>query len=74
MAAYKEFEELTKGLGIDCDCPVCGYSWPGCQGACVSHTARNGKPGPYHTDYNDDCLFCIEEAMLDEGGTSDVQG
>lgn len=52
MSTQVKFKELTQHLGVDCDCPVCGYSWPGCQGLCVAHN------GPYHGDYNDDCEQC----------------
>jgi len=58
MATEKQFYHSTMGLGIDSDCPVCGYSWPGCQGQCIAHVSGNGEPGPYHDDYNDDCKRC----------------
>src|SRR4029077_13573923 len=58
MATSKEFKELTQHLGLNDDCPLCGYSWPGCQGACVAHETMTGQMGPFHTDYNDDCNEC----------------
>jgi len=56
-----QFAASTKWMGIDSDCPVCGYSWPGCQGQCVAHVSGNGEPGPYHDDYSDDCVRCHAE-------------
>lgn len=61
MAGMTEFYLETANLGIDSDCPLCGYSWPGCQGMCVAHEAANGAPGPFHFDYNDDCKHCGAE-------------
>jgi len=53
-----DFKDLTCQLGVDDDCPVCAYSWPACQGMCVAHESMNGRPGPFHTDFNDDCEQC----------------
>lgn len=53
-----EFYLSTRGLGIDDDCPLCGYSWPGCQGQCIAHVSGNGEPGPFHDEYNEDCKKC----------------
>ena len=64
MATQADFKELTAGLGVDSDCPVCGFSFPGCQGLCVAHTSANGHPGPFHTDYNDDCEECTKPRKL----------
>lgn len=58
MATMNEFKELTAHLGVDSDCPVCSYSWPACQGMCVAHVSMNGRPGPFHEEYNDDCEEC----------------
>ena len=49
----RDFEDMVRYLVVDSDCQVCGFSWPGCQGACVAHVG-----GPYHGDFNDDCLEC----------------
>jgi hypothetical protein len=58
MSSSVSFYLQTVGLGIEDDCPVCGYSWPGCNGLCIAHEAANGQPGPFHDDYNDDCKLC----------------
>jgi len=57
----EDFVRMTANLGVYADCPICGYSWPGCRGMCVAHRAMNEAPGPYHDDFNDDCLDCEEE-------------
>jgi len=61
MATKKDFHELTEGMSIDTDCPLCGMSWPMCHGLCIAHESMNGMPGPFHTDYNDDCEECQKE-------------
>lgn len=64
MSAQKDFKELTSGLGVEDDCPVCGMSWPMCQGLCAAHESMTGHPGPFHTDYNDDCPECKEDEVV----------
>lgn len=66
MSTLADFRELTKGLGVNDDCPVCGYSWAGCQGPCVAHEALQGFPGPFHDAYNDDCPECKTCRMAGE--------
>lgn len=56
-----DFYLQTARLGINDDCPNCGYSWPGCQGQCIAHKSANGDPGPFHFDYNDDCVECQQD-------------
>jgi hypothetical protein len=58
MATHKEFRDMTDGLRLEADCPLCGLAWPMCQGLCVAHESMNGRPGPFHDDYNDDCELC----------------
>ncbi len=60
MGTYADFQKLVSGCGLEDDCPVCAYSWPGCGGMCVAHTSMNGQPGPFHQDYNDDCTECTD--------------
>lgn len=63
MGTHADFKALTAHLGVDSDCPVCGYSWPGCQGMCVAHVSMTGDPGPFHDEYNDDCEACAAESQ-----------
>lgn len=58
MATREAFQKLVEGLGLESDCPLCGQSWPNCQGACVAHETVTGQRGPFHGDYNDDCAEC----------------
>ena len=66
MAKMKDFKEITAHLGIESDCPVCNFSWPGCHGLCVAHVAMGGGPGPFHEDYADDCELCLKEFRSDK--------
>lgn len=58
MGSSREYFEMVDGLGVYDDCPLCGYSFPGCQGLCIAHCAANGEPGPFHRHFNDDCPQC----------------
>ena len=61
MATYADFLALADGCGLYSDCPLCGYSWPGCQGRCVAHEVCGGMMGPFHREFNDDCEECKKE-------------
>lgn len=58
----KDYWNEVRYLGIEDDCPLCGLSFPMCNGLCIAHSSMNGAPGPFHFDYNDDCNECIKEA------------
>lgn len=60
MANHQDWLELTNGLTIDDDCPLCRYSWAGCAGKCIEHETIYGMMGPFHLDFNDDCPTCKE--------------
>ena len=63
----QQFVTATLRLGLDDDCPLCGYAWPGCCGRCIEHEPVPGRMGPFHHEYNDDCPQC--HPMMAKGGT-----
>lgn len=34
-----------------------------CHGLCIEHTALNGWTGPFHGDFNDDCIECCNDVL-----------
>ena len=66
MATYDDYRKLVKNMGIYDDCPLCGLAYPMCNGLCVAHESANGRPGPFHFEFNDDCKEC--GAVAEYGG------